>query len=106
MKNNSKQGVSRFIKHSALAMLGSALPLVASAQLATNIGPDIRALSMGNAVTADPPGIMAVHYNPAGLAKLDGRRMDLQFIEVDMNVLSKVRASTGENDFGYSAYVE
>jgi len=102
MKNNSKQGVSRFIKHSALAVLGSTLPLIASAQLATNIGPDIRALSMGNAVTADPPGIMAIHYNPAGLAKLDGRRMDLQFLAVDMNVQSKFSAPPGYNVFGFS----
>jgi hypothetical protein len=38
------------------------------AQLATNISIDLRALSLGNAVTADPPSISAVHYNPAGLA--------------------------------------
>ncbi len=29
-----------------------------------------RALALGNAVTADPPGLMSVHYNPAGLSYL------------------------------------
>ena len=30
-----------------------------------------KALSLANSVTANPPGHMAVHYNPAGLSKLD-----------------------------------
>lgn len=30
-----------------------------------------KAISLGNSVTADPPGHMAIHYNPAGLTKLD-----------------------------------
>jgi long-subunit fatty acid transport protein len=30
---------------------------------------------MGNAVTADPVGIMSIHFNPAGLTKLDGRQI-------------------------------
>jgi len=30
-----------------------------------------KAISLGNSVTADPPGHMAIHYNPAGLSKLD-----------------------------------
>ena len=29
-----------------------------------------KALSLGNAVTAYPPGIMSIHYNPAGLTRL------------------------------------
>jgi long-subunit fatty acid transport protein len=35
-----------------------------------------KASSMGNAVTAYPPGAMAVHYNPAGLANIPGSRFD------------------------------
>lgn len=99
MKNNINLSVSRLLRPWALAAFSALLPLVGQAQLATNIGPDIRALSLGNAVTADPPGIMAVHYNPAGLAKLDG---DLQFLAVDMNVQSKFSAPPGYNVFGYS----
>jgi long-subunit fatty acid transport protein len=55
-----------------------ALGLVASstqAQLATNLFIDTKAMSMGNAVTADPVGIMSIHFNPAGLTKLDGRQI-------------------------------
>ena len=32
---------------------------------------DTRAISLGGAVTADPPGMMSAHYNPAGLSLLD-----------------------------------
>ncbi|GAA5557988.1 hypothetical protein Asch01_02737 [Acinetobacter schindleri] len=38
----------------------------AFAQLGTNLSVDLRSLSLGNAVTADPPGVNAVHFNPAG----------------------------------------
>ena len=31
-----------------------------------------KAMSLGNAVTAYPPGVMAIHYNPAGLTHLEG----------------------------------
>ena len=31
-----------------------------------------KALALGNAVTADPPGVDAIHYNPAGLARTKG----------------------------------
>lgn len=52
----------------------------ANAQLGQNLAVDIRSLSMGNAVTADPPGISAIHFNPAALAKLMGyRRMCKEF---------------------------
>lgn len=33
-----------------------------------------KATALANAVTADPPGIDSIHYNPAGLAKLKGRQ--------------------------------
>ena len=74
----------------------------ASAQLANNIAVDVRAMSMGHAVTADPPGIMAIHFNPAGLAKLDGRRMDLQFVGADFSLESEFSAPPGYNVFGFS----
>ncbi len=32
---------------------------------------DARAVSLANTCTADPPGLMSVHYNPAGLSMLD-----------------------------------
>lgn len=47
----------------------------ANAQLASNLFIDTKAMSLGNAVTADPVGIMSIHFNPAGLTKLDGRQI-------------------------------
>lgn len=32
-----------------------------------------KALALGNAVTADPPGVDSIHFNPAGLARVHGR---------------------------------
>lgn len=72
------------------------------AQLATNLTVDLRALSLGNAVTADPPGISAVHYNPAGLAKLEGRHADFQLIAANFAIQSTFSAPQGYGVFGYS----
>ncbi|MER8280986.1 hypothetical protein, partial [Acinetobacter baumannii] len=43
------------------AIVISGFSSFANAQLGQNLAVDIRSLSMGNAVTADPPGISAVH---------------------------------------------
>ncbi|MGC1507416.1 OmpP1/FadL family transporter [Ketobacter sp.] len=43
-----------------------------------------KALSLGNAVTADPPSIDSIHYNPAGLAKLKGRQLNLKVLAASM----------------------
>lgn len=37
-----------------------------------------KALSLGHAVTADPPGIDSIHFNPAGLARIKGRQMHIK----------------------------
>ncbi|MCG8314733.1 MAG: outer membrane protein transport protein [Pseudomonadales bacterium] len=37
-----------------------------------------KALGLGHAVTADPPGIDSVHFNPAGLTRLEGRQYELK----------------------------
>lgn len=85
-----------------VALLAVLASPAAVAQLATNIAIDVRAMSLGNAVTADPPGISAIHFNPAGLAKLEGRRIDLQFIAVDFALNSTFTAPPGFNVFGFS----
>lgn len=87
---------------SGVAALGLLLAGSASAQLATNIAVDVKAMSMAHAVTADPPGIMAIHFNPAGLGKLRGRRMDLQFLGVDFALNSEFSAPPDYNVFGFS----
>jgi long-subunit fatty acid transport protein len=43
----------------------------ACAELGDNLLVDPVAMSLGNAVTADPPGIASIHFNPAGLARIE-----------------------------------
>ncbi|MBL4867007.1 MAG: outer membrane protein transport protein [Pseudomonadales bacterium] len=45
-----------------------------------------KAISLGNAVTADPPGIDSIHFNPAGLARLKGRQYELKFLLADVTI--------------------
>src|SRR4051812_40772409 len=52
----------------AAAVLAAALP--AQATLTENLAVSPVAMSMGNAVTADPPGLDSIHFNPAGLARI------------------------------------
>ena len=63
------------MKNIRLSPLVSAILLtgyssVTFAALGQNLSVDIRSLAMGNAVTADPPGISAIHFNPAALTKM------------------------------------
>lgn len=44
-----------------------------------------KALSLGNAVTADPPGVDSIHFNPAGLAAMDGRQYNLKVLAASMS---------------------
>ena len=94
-----KTALGWFRRGAALVLLGAGM---AHAQLATNLGVDIRAMSMGHAVTADPPGVMSVHFNPAGLTRLEGRRMDLQFLGADFSLQSEFSAPPDYGVFGYS----
>lgn len=72
------------------------------AHLGLNLSVDIRSLSMGNAVTADPPGISAIHFNPAALTKLKGLQTDVQGIVANFDVQREFSAPQGYNVFGYS----
>ncbi|MGB3620952.1 MAG: outer membrane protein transport protein [Ketobacter sp.] len=65
----------------------------AQAQLAQNIFiGNPKALALGNAVTADPPGIDAIHFNPAGLARLSGRQFEIKGIAGDMSLEAEFQA--------------
>jgi long-subunit fatty acid transport protein len=48
------------------------VPHLARAALTDNLTVSPTAMSLGNAVTADPPGIDSIHFNPAGLARMTG----------------------------------
>ncbi|OUS31506.1 hypothetical protein A9Q99_02755 [Gammaproteobacteria bacterium 45_16_T64] len=39
-----------------------------------------KALALANAVTADPPGVDSIHFNPAGLALMKGRQRNLKLL--------------------------
>lgn len=50
---------------------------IAYAGLTDNLLIDPTAMAMGNAVTADPPKLNSIHFNPAGLARMTGNhKMD------------------------------
>ena len=86
----------------AAAIFLTGFSSVTFAQLGQNLSVDIRSLSLGNAVTADPPGISAIHFNPAGLAKIEGLQTDVQGIVANFNVKRDLSAPAGYNVFGYS----
>ena len=46
-------------------------PCLSHAVFNEQLAIDARAISLANTCTADPPGLMSVHYNPAGLSLLD-----------------------------------
>jgi long-subunit fatty acid transport protein len=61
------------LRHAPRALALAAAACMASganAALTENLAVSPVAMSMGNAVTADPPGIDSIHFNPAGLARI------------------------------------
>lgn len=56
----------------AFSLLTVGVLPAARAALTDNIAVSPTAMSLGNAVTADPPGIDSIHFNPAGLARIKG----------------------------------
>ncbi|MQW93188.1 long-chain fatty acid ABC transporter [Acinetobacter wanghuae] len=95
------------MKRSRLRPLVSAILLTgfssaAFAQLGTNLSVDLRSLALGNAVTADPPGVNAVHFNPAGLTKIQGLQTEQQIIVADFDIQREFTVPAGYNVFGYS----
>ena len=63
----------RPMKRLLAVLVAGALPAQpALAALVENLTTSVTAMALGNAVTADPPGIDSIHFNPAGLARLSG----------------------------------
>ncbi len=84
-------------------MFGCSVSQVWAGALATDLTVDVRADALGNAVVADPPGVVgAINYNPAGLALLDGRRIDYEAVAVQFAIHNTFSAPPGYNVFGYS----
>ncbi len=73
---------------------------VCHAQMTQNLILDAKALALGNAVTADTPGIMSIHYNPAGLTKLKGRQFEVGIMNIYMDIDADFIAPEGYEIFG------
>lgn len=91
--------------------VGVALSAPSMAQLAQNltIG-NAKALALANAVTADPPGVDAIHYNPAGLTRLHGRFQNLKIVAGQFTIASDMSRSDYISDaiaqYGFEDTVE
>lgn len=96
-----KQSKLHKLSYLALAM-ASVWSANSHAMLAQNMSVDLRSLSLGNAVTADPPGINSIHFNPAGLSKIKGLQLDVQLMLADFAIEADLSAPKGFNVFGYS----
>ena len=74
-----------------LIVVGLMLSVTSYGQLAQNltIG-NAKALALANAVTADPPGIDAIHFNPAGLTRLKGQRVNLKVVAGQFTITSEL----------------
>src|SRR4051794_39281014 len=83
-------GTRRIGKLGALGCTLGALAGMPAAQagVSDNLVTSPIAMALGNAVTADPPGIESIHFNPAGLARLTG------YNHVDTLFIASIRAHT------------
>ena len=68
----------------ARVLCGGWLAVASTAAMATltdslTIG-SAKAVALGHAVTADPPGIDSIHFNPAGLIHLRGRQSHFKVV--------------------------
>lgn len=98
---------SRIGKTAAYSAIASAVFMAshANAQLLHNltIG-NPKAMGLANAVTADPPGIDSIHFNPAGLSKIQGRQYQLKLLVADMQLESKFGEPTLPDEATKNAY--
>ncbi|MFB6344459.1 MAG: OmpP1/FadL family transporter [bacterium] len=72
------------------------------AALTEDLGTSLTAMSLGNAVTADPPGIYAIHFNPAGLTDLKRTHAQVSMISPSFNFEQTYTAPKNYNVFGFS----
>lgn len=84
-------------------------PAVATLTDSLTIG-SAKAVALGHAVTADPPGIDSIHFNPAGLINLRGRQshfkvvagtfgIDMEFGDYDPETAAAIDAHRGQPYF-------
>lgn len=87
-KTASPLVTARFLgKTAAYSALAASIFIAshAQAQLLNNVTiGNPKALGMANAVTADPPGVDSIHFNPAGLSKIQGRQRQVKVLVAHM----------------------
>lgn len=71
------------------------LPMESRAALSENLGTSVVAMSLGNAVTADPPGLDAIHFNPAGLTRMKGRWISNSVFGASLSPTASFKAPDG-----------
>jgi long-subunit fatty acid transport protein len=67
----------------------------AQAALTENLTTSVVAMAMGNAVTADPPGIASIHFNPAGLARMTGDSESIHNFVASIRTAASFTPGTG-----------
>lgn len=92
----------RALRKLSIVFLSLGLTNGAYAILATNLLVDPVAMSLGNAVTAAPPGLSAMHFNPAGLAYIKGRQVQFNTMIVNLQFESEFSAGEDYEFFSYS----
>lgn len=81
-----------------LLVLSLVFPKVSNAQLGQNLfTANAKAMALANAVTADPPSMDSVHFNPAGITRIDNRQYLFKLATADFSLTGDFN-STPEYD--------
>jgi long-subunit fatty acid transport protein len=86
----------------ALAAAGALAAPAAHAALTENLAVSPVAMSMGNAVTADPPGLDSIHFNPAGLSRVPGDTRSDTLFGASLRVTAKFHQPDGFDIGGWT----
>jgi long-subunit fatty acid transport protein len=82
-----------------VGLLAAGVSTLTQAQLTHNITlGNPKALALGNAVTADPPGVDSIHFNPAGLAKIKGRESSIKLLAARLSLQTRFGTQNAEEE--------
>ena len=94
MRYVSRRVIFNVLRDIVLLSFGLFFSQQVSAELAQNLSiGNPKALALGNAVTADPPGIDSIHFNPAGLTRLKGRLQETKLLIADVSIIGEFRSN-------------
>ena len=82
-----------------LALLFFSFSSTAFGAVAEQLAICTRSISLGNAVTANPPGIFSLHYNPAGLTHIRGKEVENGLMFPSFSVHQQWEKPPGYIDF-------